>query len=43
MKIVAGGQDEGDADAAPPADSPTFLQKPLPALKAPTEEADPSD
>ena len=42
MKIVAGGQDEGDADAAPPADSPTFLQKPLPALKAPTEEADPS-
>ena len=43
MKIVAGGQEEGDDDATSPADSPTFLPKPLPALNAPTEEVDPSD
>ena len=43
MKIVAGGQEGGDDDAASPPDSPTFLPKPLPALNAPTEEVDPSD
>jgi len=43
MKIVAGGQEEGDDDAASAADSPTLLSKPLPALKAPTAGTDPSD
>ena len=43
MKIVAGGQEEGDDDVASSAASPTFLPKPLPALSAPTEEVDPSD
>lgn len=43
MKIVAGGQEEVDDDAASPADSPTFLPQPLPALKALTVETDPSD
>jgi hypothetical protein len=43
MKIVAGGQEEVDDDATSPADSPTFLPQPLPALKALTVETDPSD
>ena len=43
MKIVAGGQEEGDDDAASPADSPKLLSKPLRALKAPTAGTDPSD
>ena len=43
MKFVAGGPEEGDDEAASPANSPTFLPIPLPALNAPTEEVDPSD
>lgn len=48
MKIVAGGgrKKEGDDDVAAPADSPpTYLPKPLPALKAPMalQEVEPAD
>ncbi len=48
MKIVAGGgqRKEGDDDTSAPADSPpTYLSKPLPALKdpMPLEEVEPAD
>ncbi len=42
-KIVAGGQEEGNDDAASTGHSLTFLPKPLPALKSLTVETDPSD
>jgi hypothetical protein len=42
MKIVAGGQEEGDDAAASPADSPVFMPEQLPTLKSLTVETDPS-
>jgi hypothetical protein len=43
MKIVADGQEEGDDDVASPADSPTYLPKPLLEVKFLTVETDLSD